>query len=156
MSRRSCASLGLGDRLVAPAGGPAWVVGPEREYPMPAAGWLGIPTASFAPDVVRALGVKGALRAAVERWIPREPVEPDAMLGEVARRRLGDAAVDRLIAPVTRGIFSRPVDELRVDAAAAGLAAEISELGLTRAAARRRAKAPAGSAVLGLVGEWRD
>ncbi|MFV0287112.1 MAG: protoporphyrinogen/coproporphyrinogen oxidase [Demequina sp.] len=144
--------LGLSDRLVAPAGGPAWVVGPEREYPMPAAGWLGIPTASFAPDVVRALGVKGALRAAVERWIPREPVEPDAMLGEVARRRLGDAAVDRLIAPVTRGIFSRPVDELRVDAAAAGLAAEISEMGLTRAAARRRAKAPAGSAVLGLVG----
>ncbi|WP_159449658.1 NAD(P)/FAD-dependent oxidoreductase [Demequina sp. NBRC 110057] len=144
--------LGLEDRMVAPTGGPAWVVAPDRAYPMPAAGWLGIPTASLAPDVVRALGVRGAARAAIERWIPREDVAPDAMLGEVARRRLGDVAVDRLLAPVTRGIFSRPVDELRVDAAAAGLAAEISEMGLTRAAARRRAKAPAGSAVLGLVG----
>ena len=144
--------LGLRDRLVAPAGGPAWIVGPERSYPMPSAGWLGIPTRSLAPDVVRALGVRGAMRAAVEPWLPREPVAPDAMLGVVARRRLGDRAVDRLMAPVARGIFSRSVDELRVDAAAGGLAAEITERGLIRAAGHRRAIAPAGSAVLGLDG----
>ncbi|WP_159449150.1 NAD(P)/FAD-dependent oxidoreductase [Demequina sp. NBRC 110055] len=144
--------LGLTDRLVAPTGGPAWIVGPDRAYPMPAAGWLGIPTRSLAPDVIRALGLGGALRAAVEPWLPRELVAPDAMLGEVARRRLGDRAVERLMAPVARGIFSRPVDELRVDAAAGGLAAEITERGLIRAAGHRRANAPAGSAVLGLDG----
>ncbi|WP_062071627.1 protoporphyrinogen/coproporphyrinogen oxidase [Demequina sediminicola] len=144
--------IGLTDKLVAPAGGPAWIVGPDRSYPMPAAGWLGIPTKSLSRDVRKALGWSGALRAAVERWMPVEEVAPDDHLGEVARRRLGDIATDRLLAPVVSGIFSRPIDELRIDAAAAGFAAEISELGLTRAAAKRRALAPAGASVMGLEG----
>ncbi|MDE0573802.1 FAD-dependent oxidoreductase [Demequina sp. B12] len=144
--------LGLGDKLVTPAGAPAWVVSPDRAYPMPSAGWLGVPTVSLARDVRKALGWSGALRAAVERFMPPEPIAPDDSLGKIARKRLGDAAVDRLMSPVVSGIFSRPVDDLRIDAAAAGLAAEVSEVGLVRAAARRRAAAPAGSAVMGLDG----
>ncbi|WP_061961698.1 protoporphyrinogen/coproporphyrinogen oxidase [Demequina flava] len=144
--------LGLGERLVTPAGGPAWIVSEERSFAMPKAGWLGVPTSSLAPDVIKALGLSGALRAAVERFMPPEDVAPDDSLGKVARRRLGDAAVDRLIQPVVSGIFSRPVDDLRIDAAASGFAAEVSEMGLVRAAAHRRSVAPAGSAVMGIDG----
>lgn len=144
--------LGLGDDLVTPAGGPAWVVSEDRSFALPKAGWLGIPTSSLAPDVVKALGLSGALRAAADRFMPPEPVAPDDTLGHVARKRLGDAAVDRLIQPVVGGIFSRKVDDLRIDAAASGLAAEVSQVGLVKAASRRRAVAPAGSAVMGIDG----
>ncbi|WP_062078050.1 protoporphyrinogen/coproporphyrinogen oxidase [Demequina globuliformis] len=144
--------LGLGDRLVTPSGDPAWVVTAERSFQMPRAGWLGVPTASLSRDVVKALGWGGALRAAADRFLPPEPVDPEDSLGEVARRRLGDVAVDRLMQPVVSGIFSRPIDELRIDAAASGLAAEVSDVGLVKAAKRRRAIAPAGSAVMGIDG----
>ncbi|WP_234988182.1 NAD(P)/FAD-dependent oxidoreductase [Demequina sp. NBRC 110056] len=145
--------LGLGERIVAPEPRPAWVVTPDDAYPLPRTGWLGIPTASLARDVRRAIGWRGALRAAGDRLAPVRDVGPQTSLGELARDRLGDAAADRLVAPVVQGIYSRPLDDITLADVAPGLAEEIrAKGGLVRAATARRAAAPAGAAVQGLVG----
>ncbi|WP_084039354.1 NAD(P)/FAD-dependent oxidoreductase [Demequina sp. NBRC 110053] len=145
--------LGIGDSIVAPEPLPAWVVTPDDAYPLPRAGWLGVPTVSLARDVRRAIGWRGALRAVGDRLRPVGHVAPDTSLGSLARDRLGDRATDRLVAPVVQGIYSRPIEDIALGDIAPGLAEDIrTKGGLVRAATARRAAAPAGSAVLGLRG----
>lgn len=145
--------LGLGARIVRPEPKPAWVVTPDDAYPLPAAGWLGIPTTLFARDLRQAIGWRGALRVMSDLAAPMPTVSPTQSLAEVARDRLGDAATDRLVAPVVQGIYSRPLDEITLADLAPDLAADVTQRGsLVRAAAARRAASPAGSAVMGLEG----
>lgn len=145
--------LGLGARIVRPEPKPAWVVTPDDAYPLPAAGWLGIPTTLLARDLRTAIGWRGALRVMSDLTAPMPTVSPDQSLAEVARDRLGDAATDRLVAPVVQGIYSRPLDEITLADLAPGLAEDVTQRGsLVRAAAARRETSPAGSAVMGLEG----
>ncbi|MFV0633829.1 protoporphyrinogen/coproporphyrinogen oxidase [Demequina sp.] len=145
--------LGLGDKIVGPEPLPAWIVTPQDAYPLPKAGWLGVPTVSLARDVRRAIGWSGALRAAADRVLPVGDVDDSTSLGDLARDRIGAAATDRLVAPVVQGIYSRPLDEIALGDIAPGLAQQIRDKGgLIRAATARRAAAPAGAAVQGLVG----
>ena len=145
--------LGLGPDIVAPSANPAWVVGPGRPYPLPATGWLGIPLDPMARDVRRALGWVGAWRAQRDLSEPLAPLADDVTIGQLARLRLGDAAVDRLVGPVISGVYSRPVDEIPLEAIAPGLVEQVREHGGLIATARsRRAAAPAGAAVNGIVG----
>ena len=64
--------LGIGDRVVAPAGGRAWLAGVPGvgAAPMPAGGVLGIPDNPFAPDVRR---VGGAYVRSCARRLQRRP-----------------------------------------------------------------------------------
>lgn len=145
--------LGITDRVVRPEPHHAWVVTPDDAYPLPRAGWLGVPTVSLGRDVRRAIGWRGALRAAGDRFMPVSDMDDSESLGSLARRRLGDAATDRLVAPVVQGIFSRPLDEITLGDVAPGLARDIrARGGLVRAATARRAAAPSGAAVMGLEG----
>ena len=145
--------LGLGARIVRPEPKPAWVVTPDDAYPLPAAGWLGIPTKLLARDLRKAIGWRGALRVMADLAAPMPAVSPDQSLAEVARDRLGDAATDRLLAPVLQGIYSRPLDEITFADIAPGFAEDVTQRGsVVRAAAARREASPAGSAVMGLEG----
>ena len=145
--------LGLGDRIVHPEPLPAWVVTPDDAYPLPRTGWLGVPTVSLSREVTRAIGWRGALRALADRFTPVHDVDDSTSLGELARRRLGDAATDRLVAPVVQGIYSRPLEDITLGDIAPGLGAEVTRAdGLIRTATARRAAAPAGAAVLGIDG----
>ena len=63
--------LGIADRIVTPSGSAAWVHRADgTAVPLPATGLMGIPGTPFAPDVVRALGRAGALRAAMDGVLP--------------------------------------------------------------------------------------
>lgn len=149
--------LGLGAELVRPVRRPAWVVSPERAYALPATGWLGIPTQPLLPDVRRVIGWGAAADAALERHRPLGDVADDATVGSLVRARLGQRVAEMLVAPVLQGVYSRPLDELPLAAIDPTLPAQLRAAGsLTALAERRRALAPAGSAVLGVRGGiWR-
>ncbi|MDN4490460.1 FAD-dependent oxidoreductase [Demequina sp. SYSU T00068] len=149
--------LGLGGDLVAPTRRPAWVVSPDRAYALPITGWLGIPTRPLQPDVRRVIGWAAAVDAALERGRPLGDVADDATVGSLVRSRLGERVARMLVAPVLQGVYSRPLDELPLAAIDPTLPAQLRAAGsLTALAERRRALAPAGSAVLGVRGGiWR-
>ncbi|WP_291379982.1 FAD-dependent oxidoreductase [Demequina sp.] len=148
-----CEELGLADAIVSPTAAPAWVISPGRAYPLPATGWLGIPLRPFARDVRRVLGWWGSLRACLDLALPTRGIGDDATVGEVASARLGKRATERLLAPVMSGVYSRPLDDLPLDAIAPGLAADVrARGGLIRAARSRRSLGTPGAAVRGLVG----
>ena len=158
--------LGLSDAVVSPAAGRAWVAGlPGGEAkdaaPLPAGGVLGIPENVWAPDVVRILGRSGAWRAYLDRLRPPLTIGHDRSLGHLVRSRMGERVLDRLVAPVTSGVYSSRPDDIDVDLAAPGLNAALTRtgslsgaVGALRAPRADAATAP-GGAVEGLHGGMR-
>jgi oxygen-dependent protoporphyrinogen oxidase len=146
--------LGLTADVVTPRPAPAWLHPARgRAVPLPAAGLLGIPGDPLAPDVVRAIGRAGAWRARLDVVLPLAIGSRATTLGELVRARMGRAVRDGLVAPVTRGVYSRDPGDLALAVAAPTLIDRMRELGSLAAAVRGlRANAPAGSLVAGLRG----
>ena len=150
--------LGLGDEVVAPEGGGAWLSGiPDApDAPLPAGGILGIPANTFVDDVRRIIGWRGAWRAYIDRLRPPLTIGHERSLGKLVRSRMGTRVLERLVAPVTAGVYSALPDDVDTDVAAPGLNAALTRVGSLSGAVgvlmgEREKKAP-GSAVLGLVG----
>jgi len=152
--------LGLADAVVEPVAGGAWVAGLPGGVaaPLPAGGLLGIPANPFADDVRRVIGWRGAWRAYADRWQPVLTIGRERSLGRLVRSRVGDRVLDRLVAPVTSGVYSSHPDAIDVDRAAPGLNAALTRSGsllgavaLVTGARRESAKAP-GAAVASLDG----
>lgn len=151
------AELGLSDAVVAPAGGGAWVAGLPHggAAPLPAGGVLGIPANPFADDVRRVIGWRGAWRAYVDRLRPPLTIGHERSLGALVRRRMGPEVLDRLVAPVTTGVYSARPDDIDVDLAAPGLNNALTRTGSLSGAVgqlRGGATATPGAAVQGLAG----
>lgn len=146
--------LGLTADVVTPTPAPAWLHrarGPA--VPLPAAGLLGIPADPLAPDVVRAIGRAGALRARLDAVLPGAVGARATTLGELVEARMGRAVLDGLVAPVTRGVYSRDPGDLALAVVSPALLDRMRELGSLAAAVRGlRENAPAGSLVAGLRG----
>ncbi len=137
--------LGLGDDVVSPDAAGAWVAGVPGvgAAPLPKGGVLGIPDNPFAPDVRRVIGWSGAWRAYVDRVRPPLTIGHAHSLGKLVRSRLGARVLDRLVAPVTSGVYSARPDDIDVDLAAPGLNAALTRTGsLTGAVAEMRARRP--------------
>lgn len=149
--------LGIGDAVVAPLPGGAWVGGlpGDRAAPIPAGGVLGIPENPWAADVRRVIGWRGAWRAYLDRLRPPLTIGHQRSLGALVRSRMGDRVLDRLVAPVTTGVYSARPDDIDVDLAAPGLNAALTRTGSLAGAVAQlrdgRSGAP-GSAVAGLDG----
>ena len=145
------AEIGLADEIVRPAALGSWVIDGTRAVPLPAAGTLGIPATPLSPATVRALGIGGALRAAIEPALPRRVGRDADSLAALVRARLGSRALQRLVRPVSLGVHSADPARLGV-ASVPGLAAAFAERGSLIAAARdlRDSQAAAGGAVAGL------
>lgn len=154
------AELGLGDAVVSPNPGGAWLQLPGGDLAaaaqrMPQTGLLGIPADPRAPEILQAIGRAGAARAALDKVLPVGGLarRESASLGEVVRARMGEAVLRRLVAPVVGGVYSSDPDVLDVDSVAPGLRAALAKHGsLAAAVGSLRASAPAGSAVAGLAG----
>jgi oxygen-dependent protoporphyrinogen oxidase len=153
--------LGLADAVVAPVGGRAWVAGipgpkDKDAAPLPGGGILGIPANPWAPEVRRIIGWGGAWRAYVDRLRPPLTIGHELSLGKLVRSRMGDLVLDRLVAPVTTGVYSARPDDIDVDLAAPGLNAALTRAGSLSGAVDRlqteRAGAAPGAAVQGLDG----
>ncbi|SJN39335.1 Protoporphyrinogen IX oxidase, aerobic, HemY [Microbacterium esteraromaticum] len=153
--------LGLGDRVVAPEGGGAWLSGnPDApDSPLPVGGLLGIPANPFQEDVRAIIGWRGVWRAYLDRLRPPLTIGHERSLGKLVRTRMGSRVHDRLVAPVTAGVYSALPGDVDTDVAAPGLNAALTRVGSLSGAvmallgdrAEKTGKAP-GSAVLGLNG----
>jgi len=146
--------LGLAADIVPPLDAPAWLVhGPRDAVPLPAASLLGIPTVPFAADVTAAIGWAGSLRAQLDSFLPLLRPDRYRTVAELVRGRMGRRVLERLVAPVARGVYSTAPDALLVDVAAPGLRSALERHGsLHTAVAELRAASPAGSQVEGLRG----
>ncbi|MFD5601073.1 protoporphyrinogen/coproporphyrinogen oxidase [Leucobacter sp. NPDC058333] len=145
--------IGLGDEIVRPNALGSWVIVSDRALPLPAAGTLGIPATPLSRATVRALGLGGALRAAIEPLLPRRIGRNSDSLADLVRARLGSRALDRLVRPVALGVHSADPSRLGVSSIP-GLDATYAKRGSLIAAARdlRDSQAAAGGAVAGLRG----
>ncbi|WP_149083759.1 MULTISPECIES: protoporphyrinogen/coproporphyrinogen oxidase [Microbacterium] len=153
--------LGLTERVVTPQAGGAWLAGLPGggAAPLPAGGILGIPGNPFQDDVRRIIGWSGAWRAYLDRVRPPLTIGHQLSLGRLVASRMGEKVRDRLVAPVTTGVYSASPDDVDIDVAAPGLNAALTRVGSLSGAvlalrgdtASRGAKTP-GAAVEGLVG----
>ncbi|MFV0372543.1 protoporphyrinogen/coproporphyrinogen oxidase, partial [Microbacterium sp.] len=104
--------LGLGDDIVAPRPGPAWLQPAAGDaVPLPATSLLGIPVDPRAHDVVAVIGADAATHAADLDAAPATDDLPET-LGELVRERMGAELLDRLVAPVVHGVHSLHPDDL--------------------------------------------
>lgn len=148
--------LGLEGAIVRPAAGRAWVAGlPGGAAPLPPGGVLGIPDNPWSVEVRRIIGWRGAWRAYLDRLRPPLTIGHERSLGRLARGRMGERVLERLVAPVTSGVYSARPDDIDVDVAAPGLNSALTRTGSLAGAVAQlvggRTGAP-GSAVEGIEG----
>ncbi|TFD32299.1 protoporphyrinogen oxidase [Cryobacterium cryoconiti] len=154
------ADLGLTDEVVAPNPAGAWLQLPDDRVPngsvsvpLPKAGVLGIPGSPLADDVRRVIGWSGAWRAYADRLMPVMTIGREHSLGALVRKRMGRRVLERLVEPVTTGVYSSAADDLEIDVVAPGLNSALTVTGsLSGAVLSLRSAAPAGSNVAGLRG----
>lgn len=147
------AELGLADRIVSPAALSSWRLHGTRAFAMPECGAIGIPTAPLSAAARRALGLAGALRAAIEPLLSPGIGGNATTLAGLVEARLGKRVLDRLVRPVALGVYSTDPTELPIQAAPGLVAAFAQEGSLVHAAARLRDHGRAsGSAVGALPG----
>ena len=111
---------GLGDELVAPGTGHAWLWTRGRLRRLPTGLVLGIPVDIVALARSRALGPAAAPRAALDLVLPGPPVGPDddVAVGALVGRRMGRAVADELVDPLLGGINGSHADHLSLAVAA--------------------------------------
>jgi oxygen-dependent protoporphyrinogen oxidase len=148
-------SLGLGDDIVEPNPAGAWLqpaTGPA--FHLPENSLLGIPAFPLARDVTDIIGARAGWRAFLETLIPGTYGAKSVTIGELVRKRMGVAVLDRLVRPIARGVHSTDANDLPLDQAVPGLrAALLRNNSLARAVQDLRGtSARAGSAVAGIRG----
>lgn len=110
-----CRELGLGDDLVAPAPALAQVYTDAGLLPFPS-GPFGISTDPV--EMLRWPGMSylGKVRAGGDLVLRARKGDEDESLGSLLRRRIGDEATEKLVAPLLGGLFAGDVDRLSVRA----------------------------------------
>lgn len=148
------AELGLADDIVSPNPEGAWLqptTGPA--VPLPKLSVLGIPGSPLARDVIAVIGVRAAVRAYLDSFLPGAYGTDTTSLGEIVRKRMGAGVLDNLVAPIVRGVHSVDPDDLDVDRVAPGLRAATRRHGsLALGVLALREQAKAGSSVAGVRG----
>ncbi|SMH29183.1 oxygen-dependent protoporphyrinogen oxidase [Rathayibacter oskolensis] len=144
----------LVESVVEPSTGGSWLhLSGGRSVPSPRAGILGIPGIPLAPDVVRAIGRRGAARAWLDGLMPVLRIGRAHSLAELVRTRMGVRVLEDLVAPVVSGVYSTRPEDIDVEVAAPGLNGAITRRGsLAGAVSALRANLPAGVAVRGIDG----
>ncbi len=122
--------LGLTDAVVEPAENAVWVSGlPTGAAPMPRETVRGIPANPWADDVRAIIGWSGAWRAYVDRLRPPMTIGVERSLARLVGSRMGDAVLERMVAPLTVGGYGIRPEEVDVDVAAPGLNGALTRTG---------------------------
>ncbi len=149
-------ALGLGDDLVAPATGTAFVCHRGRLLPLPTGTVLGVPVTARTLVGTSLLSPAGKARAALDLVLPRRRAGsgPDPSVADVIGGRLGPQALERLVEPLVGGINAGRADNLSLRSAARPLsvAAEHSRSLILGLRANRRATADDSPVFLSVAG----
>lgn len=150
--------VGLESEIVTPDAAGAWLAlpGPKGDVaaaPLPKTGMLGIPSNPLGDDVRRIIGWSGASRAYLDRVMPILRIGRARSLGTLVRKRMGRKVLDRLVTPISSGVYSANPDDLDLDVVAPGLNEAMTRAGsLSGGVGEMVETRRAGSAVLGLRG----
>ncbi len=111
-----CRELGIGDELIQPRASGSYLWTERGLVPYPTGTAFGIP--SDLGDAFRWPGLSraGRVRALRDLIARKRRTDTDESLGGLLRRRLGDEATDRAIAPLLAGLYAGDVDALSVRA----------------------------------------
>lgn len=151
-------TLGLDADIERPNPAGAWLVMPGSNgtadaAPLPGTGILGIPANPLGDDVRRIIGWRGAIRAYADRLMPILRIGRYRSLGHLVRSRMGRAVLDRLVTPISAGVYSTDPDDLDLDVVAPGLNQAMTRTGSLSGGVGELVEARrAGTAVLGLRG----
>ena len=105
--------LGLGDTLVSPSTGTAFVAHAGRLHAIPPGLVLGVPAGFGGLARSRLLTWRGKGRAALDVVLPRRSIAHDS-LGRTVRERFGDEVLDRLVDPLVGSINAGGADDLSI------------------------------------------
>ncbi|MDR5701632.1 protoporphyrinogen/coproporphyrinogen oxidase [Agromyces aerolatus] len=150
--------VGLEGDIVKPNPAGAWLAMPGPKggvvaAPLPKTGMLGIPANPLGDDVRAIIGWGGAVRAYADRLTPILRIGRARSLGDLVRTRMGRKVLDRLVTPISSGVYSANPDDLDLDVVAPGLNEAMTRAGsLSGGVAELVETRRAGSAVLGLRG----
>lgn len=147
-----CRDLGLGEDLVAPATGEAFLWTGGRLLALPRRQVLGVPTA-FGP-LLRSgvLSRPGVARAALDLVLPPTSFGADPSVAEVVGRRMGREVVERLVEPLVGGINAGRADRLSLAATARPVSEGAGRHRSLAVGLRRAPPPPPGPVFLGLAG----
>jgi oxygen-dependent protoporphyrinogen oxidase len=122
--RDLCDQLGIGDELVSPANGTAYVAGGTDLHRLPAGLVLGVPTDAEALRGSSLVPPSAVDRVAAEPSLAGLPLADghDISVGALIRERFGDDVLERLVDPLIGGINAGVSDRLSVRAAAPQIA----------------------------------
>ncbi|GAA1760225.1 protoporphyrinogen oxidase [Agromyces humatus] len=150
--------LGLAGDVVDPNPAGAWLTmpglnGTVDSAPLPKTGMLGIPANPLGDDVRRIIGWRGASRAYLDRLMPILTIGRAHSLGKLVRSRMGAAVLDRLVTPISAGVYSANPDDLDLAVVAPGLNQAMTRMGsLSGGVADLIEERKAGGAVRGIRG----
>ena len=146
---------GLGEELVSPAAGQAyvWTRGALRR--LPTGTLLGVPGDLESLARSEVLSARGLARVPLDLVLPGVPPGDDISVGDLVRRRLGGEVVDRLVDPLLGGVYAGRANRLSLRATLPQLAGPVTRsrsLLLAARAARATATPYTGPVFRGLPG----
>lgn len=145
--------LGLEDSLVEPRTLGSWAYGADGAFPSPAGGMLGIPRGPDAPGLESAIGAEGVAAVSAEAALDASVGATAEAFAELVRARFGELVLQRLVAPVTRGVYSLDPELVDHRVLIPGIAERLAEHGsLSAVVAALRPAASPGALVSGLRG----
>ena len=130
-----CRSVGLGDELVPPATGAAFLWSRGRLRPLPAGLVLGAPTNLRQLARSHVLSPAGTARVALDLVLPRRRVPAagtDVAVGALVRARFGREALERLVDPLVGGINAGRSEQLSAAVVAPAFVAAAQHRSLLR------------------------
>jgi oxygen-dependent protoporphyrinogen oxidase len=146
------AAAGLGEELVSPATGAAFVRARGRLLPLPTGTLLGVPADLTSLARSEVLSARGLARVPLDLVLPGSPVTDDIAVGELVGRRLGREVVELLVDPLLGGVYAGRADRLSLQATMPQLAQVMTRQHSVILAARTARATPAGPVFAGLPG----
>ncbi|MDJ1371958.1 protoporphyrinogen/coproporphyrinogen oxidase [Gulosibacter molinativorax] len=145
--------LGLTDDLVEPRALGSWTYGALGAQQSPSGGMLGIPSGPDADGLEDVVGASGVAAVAAEASLDASVGASAASFAELIRARYGEVVLSRLVAPVTRGVYSLDPEVVDYRVLIPGIEVRLAEAGsLSAVVASLRPKATPGALVRGLRG----
>ena len=134
--------LGLADAVIDAPADARWISGLPDAARLPAEAVLSIPANPWSEETRSFIGWSGAWRAYLDRLRPPLTIGRERSLGALVRTRMGERVLDRMVAPVIRGLYGVDAHAIDVELAAPGLSTALTRTGSLAGAVSELSAAP--------------